>query len=685
MRLRGTLALLLLAALIGGCGASSATGRGSSGKPAKGARITLPPAKPSAAFKGLSLAPMTVQATPPPAGGLPSGVLDVSLATPSLGVAVTGGFMIALDTGGLRTEAPGQVFLTTDGGHRWQEVWQEKSADLFWVGRSLRGSTWIASGVTVSSASSTASPLLLTSGDGVHWSAVQPRLRASFNPDGLTSWQWLRFDFVTPSLGFAVPDPRETVMGLQGILRTTDGGRSWSLVPLPGGQPTGGIAFSSQSTGLATGLGPQCSGIWRTTDGGATWNELPGSCQSAGFDAVAYAGTSVAYAGGGQSPKFGGFATLWRSSDGGDTWQKIYEVQKEGPISALYTAGDAIWASVGACVMGQSAPCGGAAIVSHDGGLTFTQMPHGANHLTVPTASVAMGVAGLFAGVVWRTDDGGAQSQVLSSARSIAYQQVTAMGPLDLALSANAGTLFSTDAGASFQPATPDAQGNLPYMPGLVVEPRFTQDGRSVSITVQQGRAPAKTAILPVSVQSADPFAMASPRSGALVAGGSGCTIGGPRDATVYLTADGGGTWRSVASLALAPQHVAYDGRTLAVTGTSDATCGPVLAISRQGGRDFRLMELPKSLGFCAVSVAQGTIWLLCNPTDASSTDSDILRSTNGGRTWQGYRAKRFYLQSIAALTPDRAFFTANGGFWQTGDGGRTLKEVWPAIPSSWR
>ncbi len=645
----------------------------------------MPPAKPSAAFKGLSLAPMTVQATPPPSGGLPSGVLDVSLATPSFGVAVTGGFMIALDSGGLRTQVPGQVFLTTDGGQRWQEVWQDKSADLFWVGRSQTGSTWIASGVTVSSTSSTAAPLLLTSRDGIHWSAVRPQLPSSFNPDGLTSWQWLRFDFVTPELGFAVPDPRETVMGLQGILRTTDGGRSWSLVPLPGGQPTGGIAFSSPGTGLATGMGPQCSGIWRTTDGGATWTEVPGSCQSAGFDAVAFQGPSVAYAGGGQSPKFGGFATLWRSSDGGSTWRQVYEVQKEGPISALYTAGDAIWASVGACVMGQSAPCGGAALVSHDGGLTFTQMPRGANHLTVPTPSVAMGVAGLFAGVVWRTDDGGAQSQVLSSARSIAYQQVTAMGPMDLALSANAGTLFSTDGGASFQPAPPDAQGNPSYMPGLSVEPHFTQDGRSVSITVQEGTAPAKTAILPVSVQSADPFAMASHKTGVLVAGGSGCTISGPQDAKVYVTADGGASWQGVASLPLDPQQVAYDGRTLAVTGTSDATCGPVLAISLKGGRAFQLTQLPKSLSFCSASVAQGTIWLLCNPTDASSTDSDVLRSTNGGRSWQGFRAKRFYLQSIAALSSDQAFFTANGGLWQTSDGGRTLKEVWPAIPTSWR
>lgn len=678
--------LMLPALLLAGCGHSATP----SVHPKKRTHASIPlptaPAPGSGAIHpipplGGTPAAMRVVSTQPPPGGIPANVMDISLDTPSTGVAVIGGFMNG-GFGGLSTTTPGAIAYTSDGGSTWDTVWSQKNADLFWVGQSLTGSLSVASGVTVSANSTTAQPLLLTSSDGQHWEAIAPAVPASVL--GLASgnvWQWLRFTFLSPQVGFAVPDPQETVGGLGDILRTVDGGRTWSLVQLPGGQGTGGIAFATAHDGIATGMTSHCSALWQTEDAGASWTMVPGTCCSGGFDSVAFASQTLGYAGGGQSPKFGGFAMLWRTVDGGSTWQEVYDQKGGGPIAALHASGSTVWASVGACVMGQSAPCGGGSTVSQDEGKTFSGVFAGGSHLTAVNAQTAMGVQPFF-GQVWRTDDGGTRVHNLASSRSLTYQRVTAMGTSDLSLSTNAGTFFSTDGGATYT-AGSAANVSGPYMPGLNVSTEFSPNGQRLTVTVQSGTASPTSVEFPADGSFSAPFAMSSPKSGVLVLDGGGCS-NQSSDMPVYATNNGGESWLQVGSLPMSAQAVAVSGETVAVMGDAKSFCVPEVAVSTDGGHTF-VIDQPASDQQCDSSaVAQGTVWLLCETSAGLSgtANSEILRSTDGGRSWTGFEAKRFGTSSIAATSATEAFLTSGQGFWETRNGGATLTQIWPEVPA---
>jgi len=88
--------------------------------------------------------------------------------------------------------------------------------------------------------------------------------------------------FVSPSHGWllAVPPCALNAKPCRTLLlrRTTDGGRTWAVVPAPdapsastgpGGDAVGGILFTSPRDGWA--FGP---GLWQTRDGGATWRRV---------------------------------------------------------------------------------------------------------------------------------------------------------------------------------------------------------------------------------------------------------------------------------------------------------------------------------------------------------------------------------------------------------------------------
>jgi photosystem II stability/assembly factor-like uncharacterized protein len=61
------------------------------------------------------------------------------------------------------------------------------------------------------------------------------------------------------------------------VLRTGDGGRTWTRMSFPG-TPTA-VGFLDEETGVAALSGTTCaSEVWRTGDGGGTWKLLPGLC-----------------------------------------------------------------------------------------------------------------------------------------------------------------------------------------------------------------------------------------------------------------------------------------------------------------------------------------------------------------------------------------------------------------------
>jgi photosystem II stability/assembly factor-like uncharacterized protein len=95
-----------------------------------------------------------------------------------------------------------------------------------------------------------------------------------------------------------------------GVLKTGDGGSTWSMLDLPAA-PLRDVHFLDPLTGYVVGD----YGIFKTVDGGATWaNVRPGQ-----FRSVHFTSYDTGYAAG-TSPNTG----VWRSIDAGATWSQVF-------------------------------------------------------------------------------------------------------------------------------------------------------------------------------------------------------------------------------------------------------------------------------------------------------------------------------------------------------------------------
>lgn len=132
-----------------------------------------------------------------------------------------------------------------------------------------------------------------------------------------------------------------------GVLKSVNGGATWTQTGSPAGAPFAG-PFSSGLGGMYIGgmaihpsdpnvvfvsarrFSNSGSGIYRTTDGGNNWTEVlltnpnTGAGMPAG-SAIQYRPgiTSVLYAGFGNTGSSAGSAGMWRSTDGGTTWSQL--------------------------------------------------------------------------------------------------------------------------------------------------------------------------------------------------------------------------------------------------------------------------------------------------------------------------------------------------------------------------
>jgi hypothetical protein len=122
-----------------------------------------------------------------------------------------------------------------------------------------------------------------------------------------------------------------------GLLRTTDGGASWT--PIDGG----GTLVGLNITGVAargsiivlaanTADNPANQGVWRSTDTGATWTQLSGA---AGTGLPAGASFDLASDPSDPARLFtnAGGNGLYRSTDGGASWSKVSDAAMDGLIA----------------------------------------------------------------------------------------------------------------------------------------------------------------------------------------------------------------------------------------------------------------------------------------------------------------------------------------------------------------
>ena len=278
----------------------------------------------------------------------PIAVASSGPATGQIGLVFTSrqiGFLAAVpepQASGYASGATSELERTSDGGVSWATVWRGRDIVLHWAGRI--GGSVAAAGI------GPRGPLLVESADnGAIWSQVPvvltlPSVSPQAAQNGGAEWYWATSTlyFLNRQVGFAFPDAMygQDAAWPAVLFRTSDGGRRWSAIALPGGSPSGGLVFVDGTHGFVTGLSaltasgslrPGCtSRIWETADAGTSWRAVPGTCAGYLLTSLSFPTPERGYAGGGnyakssQVPQLAVLAT----ADGGRRWSQVFATPK---------------------------------------------------------------------------------------------------------------------------------------------------------------------------------------------------------------------------------------------------------------------------------------------------------------------------------------------------------------------
>jgi photosystem II stability/assembly factor-like uncharacterized protein len=583
------------------------------------------------------------------------------------------------------TGPAGEVQRTSDQGQSWRTVWRQGGASLSWIG--AVGTDVIAAGISPVARQ----PFLIeTSNGGDNWQTVRVALSPALLPGVqkqyvkqalLRMWALDQFDFLTPSVGFAKPDAMmgqaSNGAGPPELLRTSDGGQHWSPVALPGGVPTGGLAFTDGGRGFATGYSSKCVGqIWQTTGSGLEWSAVPGTCVDDWLDALSFPTPSEGYTGGGDWVKYTATGRqrldLFRTTDGGQHWAKVYEavgppgrVADDNPFGEVdFVTPDKGFALDGGQVATGGGPIGGHLWLTTDGGRRWSEQPVEGLRLVVAGSSDVWLVGGGPAGggdVVVRSLDGGRTWSEVGNPARTAVLNMSGRGQ-DLWVSTEAGEYVSDDGGRSWhRPPRPMqlaylASGYNPplaFGPGGLVVIATGEDGLWVS---DNGGRTGKTVTVPSLAQVGIAAAFANARDG-LALGGSQCG-----SADVLATTDAGTSWHPVGQAGVLPLSFAFDGPIAIAAGCP----GNEASISYDHGRTWSDVPVgsEQSTSVVSVSAAGGSVAVLCY---AIPTGREYeLFSTDGGRQW----AKLTFTGPGSKTMPGALFLTGPRSVWADGPPG---------------
>jgi photosystem II stability/assembly factor-like uncharacterized protein len=127
----------------------------------------------------------------------------------------------------------------------------------------------------------------------------------------------------------------------QGLLKSIDGGNTWSLLSLGASTFTPGFArifvdptdVSGNTVYTVGGFGPNSPlrGIFKSNDGGATWNniqnDIPAAVAVSDLDYAVIGNNLTLFAGVNDTTgRNGGVNGIWRSDDGGQSWAQMFIV-----------------------------------------------------------------------------------------------------------------------------------------------------------------------------------------------------------------------------------------------------------------------------------------------------------------------------------------------------------------------
>lgn len=446
--------------------------------------------------------------------------------------------------------------------------------------------------------------------------------------------------FTAPGTGFAV------VSGSDGgkIYRTTDSAASWTLVASP---PRGlrGVHFPVAGTGYAVGAS---NTLLETTNGGATWRSKPLAGAPANNELLdircAGAETCLISTAGGER--------LLRTTNGGDTGASVSPSTRKVFAAAFASGTRAV--AVGAS---------GTTVVSDTAGSTFAPVggrltgSYGRLRANSATTAYAAGLNGRIA----RTVDGGRtwSSVGVSTADTIVDMSFLPSGTVGFSIDASGSAFRTNNAGASWRILNT----------GSAVRPRavLAPDARRVLLVGPRG--------IRRSTDGGEQFsAVRSPAVRRAALGdvdraGSAVFVFGT--GALAVSSDGGRKFKSVRRPKGSIRDVDFLSRR---TGYLVTTSGG-LYVTRNGGRKWAEIVSAGTNDITDLAFSTPSNGFLSTPVQDGS---GVLRTTDGGRTWQPQLVTQGDSLSIAAAGRRVGFALESSGgspgvddrFFATNSGG---------------
>jgi photosystem II stability/assembly factor-like uncharacterized protein len=495
-------------------------------------------------------------------------------------------------TGGARGGilSPTTLLTTADGGHHWASLplgqslygLQLTSATTGWAlgwddaalwHTSDGGRSWrrvqagpFAAACFASSAEGWAigSSVLQTRDGGLHWRAVA-RSPLSVNKGASLTCRGGVLWLLGPVGGAFAND----------LVRSTNGGRTWSVVLGNGANPGGSGSFDAPDGATAFVMGTSIDGsavaVMVTHDGGRTWTNATVDDAGGGPSAVVAVDDQVVWFVGGVAPSVGPDSYLVASTDGGRTWHERWPTATPRPVSALSFVSPTTGFGTG--IVGD----GEAVVRTDDGGVTWRlvgQLPKPAlpasaegGAQTLSSVDTETGWA-LTAGGLYATRDGGATWTAVALPAGIAPPVAVAFrDPLDGCVLATDATDFfhalaTSDGGRTWADvpggqaavqgcAWGDAGAGLVASADSNLGPKAPGPGGLVVVEGTDAWVPSQGAILRTANSGASWQAITwSQATGPQLAGAIALTFGSPEDGWLLTgdghllrTTDGGLTW----------------------------------------------------------------------------------------------------------------------------------------------
>ncbi len=562
------------------------------------------------------------------------------------------------------------IFKSTDGGRTWIEMdngvveregitfrgftVDPRSSDIVYAAAELSSWVWADEPRPGREFDMTGGVVYKTTDGGQNWQAV-------WRGDNLARYVWIDPrdpDVLYVSTGIfdreaANSEPVKGLPGGEGVLKSTDGGATWSHANDGLGNLYVGTLFMHPENPdiLLAGTGNnqyyQGQGVYLTTDGGASWQR---TLRDDNINAVEFATSdpNIAYA--------GSAGAIYRSADGGRTWQRL-SGSDEGWGPPGVRAGFPIDFQVDPRDPNRifANEYGGGNFVSNDGGHTWAVASAGYTGAQVRDIAVDQASGRVYAAArsgLFASDDGGATWIGLNTPPAFSMEwYVVAPDPTDAshilgANNWNGVLLESHDAGQTWRVVSQHA-GHMMSWRAIAFAP-------SDPNTVYAGTS---------AFYSAGTFSEGMPAAG------------------MAVSHDGGATWRAANDAASQDANVTalavdpHDPQTVyAATGNHG------LLKTSDGGQSWTainqgLRREPVTLAVVVHPTEPGVVF-------AGLAFGGLYRSADGGATWQpvaaGLNPEALLADVVLDPTDPQVMFAADrfSGVYRSTDGGDTWLPV---------